>query len=330
VNDVSVSRDGRGYLVMGPRTIPIPTTVSEAAQKFLAIEMPPMQHASLDDKEGWRAAVAASNASFAPAANFMLSTAAASVETQTINGVTVHVATPHAMRHTDRAHVRIHGGAWAFLGGEFSRAEAAATASSFGTMAYGVDYRTPPDHPFPAAVDDGVAVYRALLEKYAPKKIVISGASAGGNLTAGVTLKLRDEGLPMPGCVGLLTPALDLTWASDTIVTNNGIDTVLRAGSNVAELYAGGHDLTNPYISPLFGDLAKGFPPAFLQSGTRDLLLSDTVRMHRKLLQAGIPAELHVWEAMPHGGFGGVFGSPTPEDDELQATFVAFVDRWLG
>jgi acetyl esterase/lipase len=96
------------------------------------------------------------------------------------------------------------------------------------------------------------------------------------------------------------------------------------------QLYADGHDLTDPYLSPIYGDFTKGFPPTFLQSGTRDLLLSDTVRMHRALLRAGIPADLHVWEAMPHGGFGGIFGNPTPEDAEMSAALVAFVDRWLG
>jgi monoterpene epsilon-lactone hydrolase len=80
----------------------------------------------------------------------------------------------------------------------------------------------------------------------------------------------------------------------------------------------------------VFGDFIKGFPPTFLQSGTRDLLLSDTVRMHRALLRAGIPAELHVWEAMPHGGFGGIFGNPTPEDDEMVQALVGFVDKWLA
>ena len=77
-------------------------------------------------------------------------------------------------------------------------------------------------------------------------------------------------------------------------------------------LYADGHDLTDPYLSPLFGDLT-GFPPMFLQSGTRDLLLSNTVRTHRRLLAAGVPTELHIFEAMPHGNFGG----NAPEDHEL-------------
>jgi acetyl esterase/lipase len=330
MDQVSVTQDEQGNLHLGPRVIPIPTTITPEARKFLAVSMPVRPQPALEDSEGWKAMVASTDAFLAPMTDHMLAAANATVETRTIGECPVHVATPKAMRHPDRAHLRIHGGAWVYLGGKFSLAEAAMTASAFGCVTYGVDYRMPPDHPYPAAVDDGVTAYRALLEHYDPKKIVISGASAGGNLTAAVTLKVRDLGLPMPGAVGLLTPALDLTFAGDTIATNHGIDTVLPGVGNAGDLYAGGHDLTDPYISPLCGDLTKGFPPTFLQSGTRDLLLSDTVRMHRKLLRAGIPAELHVWEAMPHGGFGGTFGAPAPEDLELEAALVAFVDKWLG
>ena len=85
-------------------------------------------------------------------------------------------------------------------------------------------------------------------------------------------------------------------------------------------LYAAGRDLTDPYVSPLFGDFSKGFPPTLLASGTRDLFLSNTVRMHRKLRAAGVAAELHVFEAMPHGGFGGA-----PEDRELAREVRRFV-----
>ena len=91
---------------------------------------------------------------------------------------------------------------------------------------------------------------------------------------------------------------------------------------NVNLLYANGHDLTEPYLSPLFGDLA-GFPPTYLWTGTRDLFLSNTVRMHRKLRAAGVEAELHVGEAMPHGGFGGT----TPEDQELAGELAGFLER---
>jgi acetyl esterase/lipase len=216
------------------------------------------------------------------------------------------------------------------MGGKFALGEAAMTAAAFGCITYGLDYRMPPDHPYPAAVEDGLAVWREIVKQHDPAKTAISGASAGGNLSAAVTLKVRDSGLPMPGCVGLLTPATDLARESDTLHTNAGIDTVLRPFGNAALLYADGHDLKDPYLSPLYGDYTKGFPPTFLQTGTRDLLLSDTVRLHRALLRAGVDAELHVWEAMPHGGFGGIFGNPTPEDQEMNAALVAFVDKTLG
>ena len=86
------------------------------------------------------------------------------------------------------------------------------------------------------------------------------------------------------------------------------------------ELYAGGADLADPYVSPLFGDLAPPWPPTLLQAGTRDLFLSNAVRMHRRLRAAGVDAELHIFEAMPHGGF---FGAP--EDREIDAEIQRFV-----
>jgi monoterpene epsilon-lactone hydrolase len=97
---------------------------------------------------------------------------------------------------------------------------------------------------------------------------------------------------------------------------------VSRLTESIA-LYAQGHDLRDPYLSPLFGDLS-GFPPTFLQTGTRDLFLSNTVRMHRALRDAGVDAELHVWEAMPHGGF---FGAP--EDDEIGVEVRRFLEKHL-
>jgi monoterpene epsilon-lactone hydrolase len=330
MTELTVSTDPQGNLHLGPRVIPVPTSISENARKFLGTPFPSPPQPAITDKEGWKKVIAAANQMFEGAVDHWLTTLPATVETRTIAGVTVHRATPHALKHPERAHFRIHGGAWVFLGGRYAKGEAAMTAAEFGCVTFGLDYRMPPDDPYPAAVDDGLAVWRELIKQYNPRKIAISGASAGGNLSAAVTLRVRDAGLPMPACVGLLTPATDLTRASDTIQTNAGIDTVLRPGGNVIDLYANGHDLTNPYISPLYGDFAKGFPPTFLQSGTRDLLLSDTVRMHRALLRAHVPAELHVWEAMPHGGFGGIFGSPTPEDQEMSDALVAFVDRILG
>jgi acetyl esterase/lipase len=183
----------------------------------------------------------------------------------------------------------------------------------------------PPDHLFPVGLDDTVEAYRFVLERHRPENLVVSGGSAGGGLAASFLLKARDLGLPLPRACVLATPEADLTESGDTFETNDTIDIILRHRlSDSIALYANGHDLRDPYLSPIFGDFTKGFPPTLLTSGTRDLFLSNTVILHRALLRAGIPAELHVWEAMPHGGF---FGAP--EDDEVTAEQVRFIHHWL-
>ncbi|MDB6062535.1 MAG: esterase [Verrucomicrobiaceae bacterium] len=328
---VSITFDDNGNLQIAARTIPLPTSVSDAARRFLATQFPTPAEPELSDKAAWKNIAAAVDKMFAPMVTRVLENTAATVERGDLNGAIVYVGTPHVMQHADWAHLSLHGGSWVFLGGDYAKAESAIYAAAFGCTTFSLDYRMPPDHPFPAAVDDAFAAYTELLKRYDPKKIVISGGSAGGNIAAAVTLKIRDNGLPLPGAVGLLTGSLDLTRSGDSIHAHDGIDTVLRPFGKAGALYADGHDQTDPYLSPLFGDFSKGFPPTFLQSGTRDLLLSDTVRMHRKLLQGGNEAELHIWEAMPHGGFGGaISGAPTPEDLEIRAQFLRFLEKYLG
>lgn len=158
----------------------------------------------------------------------------------------------------------------------------------------------PPNHPFPAGLDDAMDAYRFMLERYEPQHVAIEGSSAGANLAAAMILRARDEGLPMPGACALHTAALDLTHSGDSFATNAVIDVVLRGPQlQTMLLYAGGHDMRHPYLSPIFADFGKGFPPTILVSGTRDLLLSPTVMMHRALRRADVEAELHVFEAMP-------------------------------
>lgn len=145
----------------------------------------------------------------------------------------------------------------------------------------------------------------------------------GGGLAAACILKARDTGLPMPAACVLHSPQADLTESGDSSETNAMMDTVLKRLTRTIALYADGHDLKDPYLSPIFADFAKGFPPTLLSSGTRDLFLSNTVLMHRALRRAGIEAELHVFEAMSHAGF---FGR-APEDRELVAEQVRFINE---
>ena len=199
-------------------------------------------------------------------------------------------------------------------------------AAAIRLRTWAVDYRMPPSHPFPTPLDDCLAAYRALLEVRPADKIAVSGSSAGGNLAAALMLRLQSEGLPMPACLVLNSPEIDLTESGDSFETNYAVDYVLggRLTETIA-LYANGADLTDPLLSPLFGDV-RHFPPTYLQTGTRDLFLSNTVRFHRKLRAANVSAELHVGEAMPHGGFFGL----APEDKELEAEMRTFVANHLA
>ncbi|SEN15608.1 Acetyl esterase/lipase [Luteibacter sp. UNCMF331Sha3.1] len=313
------------------RVVPFPASISEAAraylQRLVGVDGTPVNARYVmpppEDREAWARMKVAVDAQYGAAAQARAGELTSTVETLALGDTLVHVATPAALARPDCAYLDLHGGALVFGGGNACRVGAQTQADLHGVRCYGVDYRTPPQHPYPAALDDCLVAYRHLLSKHAPDRIVVGGRSAGGNLAAAMLLRARDEGLPMPAALVLLSPQLDLTESGDSFEVNRYVDVVL-VGSLMSNhrLYANGADLADPLISPLFGDVS-GFPSTFLQSGTRDLFLSSAVRMHRKLRQAGIPAELHVFEGMPHGGFGG----HAPEDDDLADDMAGFVSR---
>nr|WP_296616873.1 alpha/beta hydrolase [Sphingomonas sp.] len=311
------------------RLIPFPSSISAEARASLArlvsddgvplnaLYAMPMPN----DHAGWMKIKAAADDQYAAVVKGLAGSSRAGVETIRSGDATIHVATPETIVEPDCAYLDFHGGAFVFGGGEACRAQAQMQADQHGTLCYGVDYRMPPEHPYPAALDDAAAAYRYILERHGPSRIVIGGRSAGGNLAVAMLLRARDEGLPLPAGLVLLSPEVDLTESGDSFQVNQMVDVVLP-GSLMRnnELYAGGADLSDPYLSPLFGNFS-GFPPTFLQSGTRDLFLSNAVRMHRALRRASVDAELHIFEAMPHGGFQG----NTPEDRELAAEASRFV-----
>ena len=243
-----------------------------------------------------------------------------------LDGVRTYVFTPESVADNPSAplFIDIHGGALVSGSGEACVALTKPWALERDMITWAPDYRMPPLHPYPAALDDLMAVYRKALDERDPRDLFVGGGSAGGNLAAALLLRAKDEGLPMPVASVLLTPEVDLTESGDSFQTNLGIDGVLGSLMESNLLYANGHDLDHPYLSPLFGDLS-GFPPTYLQAGTRDLFLSNTVLMHRALRKAGVEAELHIGEAMGHGGFGG----GTPEEQELDAEVARFLKRHM-
>ena len=315
----------RAVLHVPARDVPVPAHLSPEAQAVLSMgPMAPFDAPPIDDLDAWRATITERDQAVVAMIGGDDPPIDVTVDEVDAEGAAVFVITPAGTSTDDtRVVLDIHGGAFILGGGPLCRNTGTNTAARMGSRTWSVDYRMPPDHPYPAGLDDCVAAYRALLVDHAPEDIVVSGGSAGGNLAAALVLRARDEGFPLPAAALLLTPAVDLTGAGDSRNTNFGVDTVLTDRmSGATTLYVGDHDVAHPYLSPVYGDFGKGFPPTLLATGTRDLLLSDTVRMHRALRAAGIPAELHVVEAAPHGWF---FGR-APEDDELFAEVHRFAE----
>jgi len=321
MSNVTVDPDGTFQLPQ--RQIPVPAHLSAGARAALqAPRQPARIYPPLADIQGWREMVERLDAALLP--RLQAVTFEADAERLTVASQPVYKVTPRGTNLLNRRQVilELHGGALLYCGGAIVEPLAKSAALRTGRAVYSLDYRMVPDHPYPAALDDCLGLYRYLLEHHAAQDIVIYGTSAGGNLAAATMLRARDEGLPLPAGVVLLTPEVDLTESGDTFHTLDGLDSVLTSTlMPINHLYAAGANLADPYLSPLFGDFTRGFPPTFLQSGTRDLLLSNTVRLHRRLRAAQVRAELHVWDAMPHGGFGGA-----DEDRELTVELRHFLD----
>ena len=233
--------------------------------------------------------------------------------------------------HQDRILLHIHGGGYVFHPGYAALPEAVLAAGISGYQVVSVDYRMPPDFPYPAALDDVMAVYRALLKEYPAEKIGVFGTSTGGGLTLALVLRAKQEGVPVPGALVAGTPWSDMTKTGDSYFTNEGIDNLLVSYDGwlkpAAELYANGHNLKDPMLSPVYGDV-RGFPPTLLTSGTRDLFLSNTARMHQKLRKVGVKADLIVFEGMSHAMYY-LMPPETPETDFYFRELGRFFDEHL-
>ncbi len=257
---------------------------------------------------------------------------AVSIEQDTVAGVPVyHIRPTHlAPEHTQHLLFYVHGGAYVFGGGDASVGEAAIIASVAGIPALSVDYRMPPEHPFPAALDDAVSVYREVLKQHAPRGIAFGGTSAGGGLALAAVHQLKALDLPLPGAIYAGTPWADLTKTGDTLYTNEGLDRVLvtydgSLGAS-ARLYAAGRDLKDPLLSPVYGDFAD-FPATLLITGTRDMFLSDTARTHQLMRAAGVDADLHVLEALSHAGY--LLDLQSPESKHTYQQVALFLGKHL-
>jgi epsilon-lactone hydrolase len=315
------------------RVIPVPDTVSPQMQAVIARPLSNRLNVVPATADEWKAIVAREARNVEATLPKLREALGVTVQPITIAGVKAYSVTPTSIppRNRDRVLIHLHGGIRVFNPGEAGTREAILMAGFCGFKVISVDYRMPPDFPFPAALDDAIAVYRELLKTTEPAKVGIFGTSAGGSLTFTTLLRAKAENLPMPGAIAPGTPTVDLTKTGDTLFTNEMIDNVLGTQDGfiraTAFLYANGRDLKDPLLSPIYGDVS-GLPPAILTSGTRDLYLSNTVRMHRKLRAAGIDAVLQLFEGQSHAQY--ISDINAPEVKEYHAEVTRFFDRHLG
>jgi acetyl esterase/lipase len=209
-----------------------------------------------------------------------------------------------------------HGGVYV-LGDAFQAADLAAQVGRrTGARVFSVDYRLAPEHPFPAAVDDALAAYEALLQNGTdPADIVLAGESAGGGLAIATLVNARDHGLPRPAAAFVMSPYADLTLAGATLETKREVDPLLSRESLALRVpdYTSGQDPDLGLISPIFADLT-GLPPLLIQAGTHEVLLDDALRLARQAATADVEVTLDITPKVPH-----VFQTFYPVIDEATA-----------
>ncbi|WP_063007811.1 alpha/beta hydrolase [Nocardia kruczakiae] len=196
-----------------------------------------------------------------------------------------------------------HGGGFVFGSPETAMTLTGNLVRKTGFRALSVDYRLAPEHPFPAAIEDTLGAYRALLDSGAhPSAIAFAGDSAGGGLTITTTLAARDAGLPLPAAIVAFSPGLDMTRTGASMETKAGIDPVFTRASldHTGAMYLDGQDAGQPLLSPAVSADLTGFPPILLQVGTNEMLLDDSTRLAARAREAGVDVILDVTADVPH------------------------------
>ena len=315
--------DGTAHIT---RTVPMPATLSPEAQKWLeSLNHYTGKQQSLAERrastDAWRARDSAEAKRIFPV----------NIEQKTIGGVQTDVITPLSTPEANRdlVLINLHGGG--FNSDSGSQIEGVPIANLAKIKVVGVYYRLAPENPFPAAVDDVVAVYKELLKTYKPHNIGIFGTSAGAILTGEVAVKLKQLNLPLPGALGIFSGLADFSRPGDSwqLFTLNGFPGGLKPTYSdhlPDDAYVGKTDRKDPVLSPVFADL-HGMPPTLLVTSTRDILLSGTTIFQRALLSAGDDAQLVVFEALPHAFW---YHFEFPETNEALGVMAKFFDEKLG
>ncbi len=318
-----IAPDGTAHVT---RVVPVPKTISPEAQHVLARPMsgkavPQTLAERRTSTDTWQNRAGEAFRQIYPA----------DVQSKEIAGVPVRVITPPGIpaANQNRVLINLHGGG--FNSDSGSLTESIPVAALAHVQVIAVLYRLSPEHKFPAALDDAVAVYREVLKTHRPQDVAIFGTSAGAVLTAEVAVQLRKIGLPEPAALGIFSGNGDFSKQGDSIAlfALNGLSGHLAPPKPPEEEpreYVGSTKLNDPVLSPMYADL-HGMPPTLFITSTRDLLLSGTTTLHRAFLRAGVDARLVVFEALPHA----FWNDPAlPESREAHEIMANFLGSQLG
>ena len=322
VDSSKIDADGTAYVT---RVVPVPKTISAEAQKRLArvvsdAAMPQTLEQRREGTDKWQAGAGLQAEKIYPV----------HVEASEIAGVPVRVVMPLtvAAEKRDRVLINLHGGG--FNSDSGSLTESVPIANLTGVKVIAVLYRLAPEHPYPAALDDAVAVYEELLKTHKAKDMGIYGTSAGAILTAEVTVRLKQLGLPLPAVTGVFSGMGDFSRVGDSQAMyaleglSGHLDPPAVPGTDKA--YTGATSLTDPVLSPMYADL-HGLPPTLFITSTRDMLLSGTTILDRAYLRAGDDTQLVVFEALPHAFWNDM---SLPESREAHEVMAKFLGEHLG
>ena len=313
----------------------IPDTISEEAQAVLRMLPDPSLQPELPapgDIEAWRAAQQEKEAFSLERQKAVVESLQPAVTEMELGGVPVLEIKPRNWKDNGKVLVYTHGGAYTLFSAKSTLGSSALMADATGLRVISVDYTLAPHAKWQQVTDQVISVFEALRKQgYAMQDIAIYGDSAGGGLAAGSVLKMRDQGMGIPAEVVLWSPWSDITDTGDTYVTlkhaepSYFYDRVLKPS---ADAYADPKDQKHTYVSPVYGDHTKGFPPTLIQGGTKEIFLSNFIRHYQARDTAGQTVKLDLYEGMNH-----VFQAAIPNSPESKTALAkvdAFLKQYLG
>ena len=340
-----LGRDSEGNISVSPFTLPMSAALSEQARGLLAASLAREggmadipSPGSCASEEDYRQKVDAFRVQLdtmvaGPMTQHLLARYPVRMTDGEIGRVKVEEFEPESGARPGRVLINLHGGAFCCGAGTISRVESIPVASMGGYRVVSVDYRQAWEHRFPAASEDVASVYEELLKDYPAGNIGIYGASAGGTLAAQAAAWIIDKGLPVPGAIGVFAAgtagAGDSDWFSQIGTGKHPPFGGWRSLNRREFGYFKGTSPDDPLVDPIRAPLefrAK-FPPTLFITGTRAFDLSPAIATHRALVQAGVEADLHVFDGLGHAFF---YDAMTPESLDAYATILRFFDKHLG